>query len=102
MTSYIWTDCNTRNTIIIAAALIVVYYYVKSQNEQFWSPAYKGKSSWYPVKNQLNSAYKERMSSGVGIYDMPYLIGGPSEYTTPYSGGRGYGQNFGPDGPPTL
>lgn len=103
MASYIWYDCATRNNVILIVILLVVLCYMKSPIESFWSPVYTGKSSWYPVKNKIHgSIFKENMLGGAGIYDMPYMINGASEYTTPYSGKRGYGQNFGSDGPPLL
>lgn len=80
-------DCTIRNVVIIVAVILIFYHYYYKPNSytQYYDYA------WAPVPGE-----KEMM------YSLPYHSEPGDEYTTPYSGIDGYGQNFGPNGPPNV
>ena len=89
------TDCSVRDIMIGFLIIALLYYiFVYKPKEGMWSPVKEG--MWIPKEGMWIP--KEGMWSPVkeGMYDESYHMAPADQYTSPYAGSSGYGQNFGP------
>jgi hypothetical protein len=98
------SDCSVRNLVFGVLILTMLYYIVYNPKEGMWAPVKEGmwapvkEGMWAPVKEGMWAPVKEGMWAPVkeGMYDQSYHMSPADQYTSPYTGYSGYGQNFGP------